>query len=115
MAYPTNIREQALMYCQRGLTDDAISAKLGVSPFTLRNWKKQLFITGSLDKKKVKRKSGKPYKYKPEKIKELLEKKPKPEKSAADKSSKSDKAAKADNLIFFSHKPKKKKKKKFKI
>ena len=72
MAYSTDIREKALMYCQNGLTDDEVSAKLGISKHTIVNWKKLLFTTGGLEKKKVKRRAGKPYKYTPEKIKELL-------------------------------------------
>ena len=74
MAYSTKIREQALDYSSRGYTDEQISDMLDVSKYTVSNWKKLLFATGSLHKKKVKRKSGKPYKYTPEKIKELLDK-----------------------------------------
>ncbi|MCL2034478.1 MAG: hypothetical protein FWG94_07075 [Oscillospiraceae bacterium] len=74
MAYSTEIREKALVQCQNGASDDEITAKFGMSKQTLGNWKKLLFTTGSLEKKKVKRKSGNPYKYKPEKIKALLDK-----------------------------------------
>ena len=74
MAYSTKFREMALSYCQHGITDNEVCSKLGVSKNTLVNWKKRLFTTGSLEKDKVIRKSGNPYKYKPNKIKELLEK-----------------------------------------
>ena len=72
MAYSKDFREQVLVHCINGMTDDQVSAKMGVSKPTIGNWKKLLFSTGSLDKKKVTRKSGKPYKYTPEKIGELL-------------------------------------------
>jgi len=72
MAYSKDFREQALVHCQNGLSDDQVCNKLGVSKQTLGNWKKLLFATGSLDKKKTKRKSGTPYKYTPNKIAELL-------------------------------------------
>ena len=78
MAYPVNIREKALTYSQQGLTDSEVGKMLGVSKETILGWKKLLFTTGSLEKKKVERKSGTPYKYQPEKIKSLLEKQPKP-------------------------------------
>jgi len=74
MAYSTEVRQKAMEYCQYGLSDDKVSEKMGVSKQTLSNWKKQLFTTGSLDKKKVKRTSGKPYKYTPDKIGALLAK-----------------------------------------
>jgi transposase len=57
-----------------GKTDEQVSATHGVSTHTLNNWKKQLLATGNLDKKKTERKSGTPYKYKPEVIKEKLDK-----------------------------------------
>jgi len=72
MAYSKEIREQALLQCQMGITDDNISKKMGVSKQTIGNWKKLLFTTGSLNKKKTKRKSGTPYKYTPDKIGEFL-------------------------------------------
>ena len=74
MAYPTETRVNALNDYVNGQTDEQISAKHGVSVYTINNWKKLLLATGSLDKRKVKRKSGTPYKYKPEKIAELLDK-----------------------------------------
>jgi hypothetical protein len=60
--------------CQNGLSDEQVSEKLDISKHTLGSWKKLLFDTGSLDKKIVKRKSGTPYKYTPDKIKEHLDK-----------------------------------------
>ena len=74
MAYSKDFREQALVLCQNGLSDDRISEKMGVSKQTLGNWKKLLFTTGSLDKKKAKRQTGTPYKYTPDKIGALLAK-----------------------------------------
>ncbi len=72
MAYSMKTREQALDYCSRGYTDERVSEMMDVSKQTIGNWKKLLFTTGSLAKKK-KRSYGKPYKYKPEKIIELLD------------------------------------------
>ena len=74
MAYSKGIREQAMVLCQNGLSDDKVCTKLGMSKQTLSNWKKKLFTTGSLDKKKVNRTSGKPYKYSADKIGVLLAK-----------------------------------------
>ena len=74
MAYSKEIRETALKYCSDGMTDDEVSLKLNISKHTIRKWKRLLFTTGKLDKKKTARESGKPYKYTPEKIKECLEK-----------------------------------------
>lgn len=85
MAYSTDFREQALVHCQNGLTNDQVSEKMGVSKQTLGNWKKLLFTTGSLDKKKVKRKSGTPYKYTADKIGMLLEKSRTPDASSSSK------------------------------
>ena len=73
MAYSTETRINALSDYVNGQTDEQVSAKHGVSTYTLNNWKKLLLKTGSLDKKKVKRKSGTPYKYTPEKIGTLLD------------------------------------------
>ena len=73
MTYSKEFREKALKYCADGLADDAVCKELDIRRETLRSWKKLLFDTGSLEKKKLK-KSGRPYKYKTEKIKELLEK-----------------------------------------
>ena len=74
MAYTTEEREKALKQCASGLTDDEVSAKLGMSKQSIANWKKRLFTTGSLEKKKTENKPRKPYKYSPEKIIDLLEK-----------------------------------------
>ena len=74
MAYSTEEREKALRHCSDGLTDDEVSAKLGMSKQSIANWKKRLFTTGSLEKKKAENKPRKPYKYSPEKIIDLLEK-----------------------------------------
>ena len=74
MAYSTETRIKALSDCVNGYTDEQVSAKHGVSTYTLNNWKKLLLTTKSLDKKKVVRKSGTPYKYTPEKIGALLAK-----------------------------------------
>ena len=110
MAYSTDKREEAMGLCQKGHTDTEVSTKTCVSKQTVGNWKKLLFATGSLEKKKVKRKSGTPYKYKPDKIKELLDKSPKPK--AASEPSKS----KSSSLILLSSpKTKKKDKKKKKM
>ena len=101
MAYSKDIREQAMVLCQNGLSDDKVCTKIGMSKQTLSNWKKQLFTTGSLDKKKVKRASGKPYKYTPAKIGELLAK------------SKSSDTAVSNETSFMKANKKKKKKIKF--
>ena len=102
MAYSKDFREQALKHCQNGLTDDQVSEKLGISKQTLGNWKKLLFTTGSLDKKKVKRKTGKPYKYTPDKIGKFLE-----------KSRTSDTSTSSKNSMSFKKTKKKKRKLKF--
>ena len=73
MAYSIKTREKALKLLADGFTDAEVSKKVNVSIYTIQNWKKLLFTTGSLQKKKANRKPGKPYKYKPEKIKELLD------------------------------------------
>ena len=73
MAYSTEIREKALRQYIDGYTDEQISAGLGVSTHTIGNWKRLLLSTGSLEKKPVRRKSGTPYKYKPEKLKVFLD------------------------------------------
>ena len=72
MAYSTEEREKALRHCSDGLRDDEVSAKLGMSKQSIASWKKRLFTTGSLEKKKVENKPRKPYKYTPEKINDLL-------------------------------------------
>ena len=112
MAYSTDKREEVIVLCQKGHTDTEVSTKTGVSKQTVGNWKKLLFTTGSLEKKRVKRKSGTPYKYKPDKIKELLNKSPKPPKAASEPSK-----SKSSSLILLSSpktkKKDKKKKKKF--
>ena len=74
MAYSTELREKALTYSMSGLTDTQVCEKLDISKNTLGNWKKRLYDTGSLEKSKVIRKAGKPYKYTPDKLKELMEK-----------------------------------------
>jgi len=74
MAYTIEDRIKALEHSKNGLTDTEVSTKTGISKHTIAGWKKLLLTTGSLEKKKVKRKSGKPYKYKPEKIGALLDK-----------------------------------------
>ena len=109
MAYTINIREQAMGLCQKGHTPVEVSAKTGVSPQTVNNWKKLLFTTGNLQKKKVHRPSGIAYKYKPDKIKELLDKSPKSPQAATSESSKSQSGS---LIIFTPSKPKKKDKKK---
>jgi transcriptional regulator with XRE-family HTH domain len=57
-----------------GLTDTQVCEKLDISKNTLGNWKRRLHDTGSLEKSKVIRTAGKPYKYTPDKLKELMEK-----------------------------------------
>jgi len=99
MAYSYDFREKALILCHNGLTDDQVSAKMGVSKQSLSNWKKLLFTTGTLHKNKTKRKPGKPYKYTPDKIGMLLEK------------SKTSDAAVSSSSTVVSKKSKKKKKK----
>lgn len=74
MAYSKEIREKALRQYIDGYTDEQIGESLGISKHTIGNWKKLLLTTGSLEKKKVNRKSGTPYKYKPEKLEEALNK-----------------------------------------
>jgi transposase-like protein len=74
MAYSTEFRVKALQDYVNGKTEQQISETHGVSTHTLNNWKKRLLDTGNLDKKKTERKSGIPYKYKPEMIKAMLEK-----------------------------------------
>ena len=75
MAYSIEVREKALNLLADGHSDDQVSKDLSVSKFTLQNWKKLIYETGSLEKKKASRKPGKPYKYKPETLKKLLKKK----------------------------------------
>ena len=67
-----------LEHCKNGLGDKEIAAKTGVSTQTINNWKKLLFATGSVEKKKA-IKHSKPYKYAPEKIGALLDKSKKSE------------------------------------
>ena len=74
MAFDNKTRVKALKLLAKGMTDAEVSAKLNISTHTLRNWKRLLFTTGSIEKKKSPKKPGKPYKYSPEKITELLEK-----------------------------------------
>ena len=113
MAYSTDKREEAMVLCQKGHTDSEVSKKLNLSTQTIGNWKKLLFTTGSLEKKKVKRKSGTPYKYKPDKIKEYLDKSPKPQKTVASEPVKKSKSG--NQILLSSPKPKKKDKKKKKL
>ena len=75
MAYDINFRKEALDYCKRGWTDQEVCDTLEISRQTLTNWKKLLFTTGSLNKKRVIRKSTGPYKYKTELLKQLLDQK----------------------------------------
>ena len=112
MAYPINTREEAMVLCQKGQTDSEVSAKTGVSKQTVGNWKKLLFATGGLQKKKVHRPKGIPYKYKPNKIGELLTKSTKPQKTATSEPSKS---KSGNQILLSSPKPKKKDKKKKKM
>ena len=74
MAYSTEEREAALIQCAEGLTNEEVSAKLGISKYSIENWKRLLFTTGSLEKKITKNKPRKAYKYTREKIIDLLEK-----------------------------------------
>jgi hypothetical protein len=76
--------------------------------YTVRSWKRRLFDTGSLDKKKTGPKPGKAYKYTPEKIKELLDKNQTPEPRKNPESKTQDSVATPRQT-----KPKKKKKKLF--
>jgi hypothetical protein len=46
---------------------------MGIPAHTIGAWKRLLFTTGSLDKKKPDRSSTKPRKYTPERIKELMD------------------------------------------
>ena len=107
MAYPKSVREQALVHYQNGLNDDEVSKRTGISKYTLGTWKKLLFDTGSLEKKKVERKAGKPYKYTAEAIKEMLEKSQKVGVSESPKAN----IAQGNTPLFNQLKPKKKKKK----
>jgi len=112
MAYSTELRVKALKDCVSGKTDVEVSAKHGMSKYTLNSWKKRLLDTGTLEKKKTERKSGKPYKYKPEKMKELLDKSKSSESakvSKADKAQSSD-GTKAQDTAWTSKKKKKSKK-----
>ena len=108
MAYSTEIRVNALSDYVNGQTDEQVSAKHGVSVYTLNNWKKLLLATGSLEKKKVKRKSGIPYKYTPEKMGVLLNKSKTPTIPEPIKVS----SPPQNQSILFQPKSKKKKKKK---
>ena len=73
MAYDINVRKEALNYCKMGWTDEEVCNTLDISRQTLTNWKKLLFSTGSLNKKRVVRRSRGPYKYKREQIEVLLD------------------------------------------
>ena len=94
MAYPNDIRIKALEHCKNGLTEAQVSEKVGVSKQTVGNWKKLLFATGGIEKKKVERKSGKPYKYTPEKIGALLDKTQKSDSATVSKDDKAQGAPK---------------------
>ena len=113
MAYFIEVRAKALKDFVNGHSDEQVSAKHGVSTYTLNNWKKLLLTTGSLEKKKVKRKSGKPYKHTPEKIGSLLDKskadKNKP--PSEPKSKKTSNTSQSKDMLLLT-KPKKNKKKK---
>ena len=108
MAYSTDKREQAMELCQKGQTNSQVKEMTGVSTQTLNNWKKLLFTTGSLQKKKINRPSGKPYKYTPDKIKALLNKSAKPPKATASEPAKSKSSG---QILLSPQKPKKDKKK----
>jgi len=114
MAYSIEVRAKALEDFVKGHSDEQVSAKHGVSTYTLNNWKKLLLSTGSLEKKKVKRKSGKPYKHTPEKIGSLLDKskvdKNKP--STDSKSTKTSSASRSKDILLIAKSKKKKKNKK---
>ena len=107
MAYDVDVRKEALDYCKQGWTDEEVCDTLEISRQTLTNWKKLLFTTGSLNKKRVIRRSRGPYKYKRDELVQLLEQNNIPESS---KISKSDKKSQE---IYIPNKQKKKKKKKF--
>lgn len=109
MAYSIETRINALRDYVNGQTDEQVSAKHGVSTYTLNNWKKLLLATGSLDKKKVTRKSGTPYKYTPDKIGAILDKSTTPTISEPTKAS----SPLEDSSLLFHPKPKKKKKNKW--
>ena len=115
MAYSIEVRVKALKDFVNGYSDEQVSEKHGVSTYTLNNWKKLLLATGSLEKKKVKRKSGKPYKHTPDKIGALLEKN-KADKNKLPSDSKFTKTSSTlqskDVLLLSKPKRKKKKKKK---
>ena len=87
MAYSIEEREEALRHCSAGLRDEDVSVKLGISKQSITNWKKLLFTTGSLEKKKAENKPRKPYKYTPEKINDLLDKSIKLKSSGSSKGS----------------------------
>jgi hypothetical protein len=106
MAFSTEARVNALKDVVNGQTDQQVSAKHGVSTHTLISWKKLLLTTGSLDKKKVNRKSGTPYKYKPDKLKDQLDKSSSTSLPTAPKESKDSKKAKDTPAAKATSKPK---------
>ena len=108
MAYSKDKREQALLYCQNGHTDDEVSEKLGISKYTVRTWKKRLFDTGCLDRIKSGPKVGTPRKYTPERIKELMDK------SRASESAKASTSGIVKGITAASKQPKPKKETKIK-
>ena len=73
MAYDIDVRKEALYYCKLGWTDEEVCDTLKISRQTLTNWKKLLFTTGSLNKKRVVRISKGAYKYKREQLEKLLD------------------------------------------
>ena len=110
MAFSTEVRVNALKDYVNGQTDEQVSAKHGVSTYTINNWKKLLLTTGSLDKKKVERKSGTPYKYTPEKMGVLLDKSK--TSAASEATTKKESSPPQNHSLLLLPKPKKDKKKK---
>ena len=112
MAYSIEVRVNALKDFVNGHSDEQVSAKHGISTYTLNNWKRLLLTTGNLEKKKVKRKSGKPYKHTPEKIGALLGKsKADKNKPPDSKSTKTSNSSQNQDILLLA-KPRKKKKNK---
>jgi transposase len=59
MAYSTDAREIALSYLAKGQTYEEARAELGIGITTLKEWKKLLNTTGSLEKRLLERSAHK--------------------------------------------------------
>jgi transposase len=73
MAYSKDVREKVMSYIAKGHTQEEATRVFEISESAIKEWKKLQAETGSLSKKELNRQ---PRKYTPEKIAEILTKKP---------------------------------------